>query len=133
LFVNNKDYNFQIGYEIIFTNETIKNDEFTINGNLIYWNSTKSKKIIKNVLILKIYGMVGGINILFVINFTLTIIIKQLRLLIILIIVYTDFYSLYECLVKLKIIKKKRLIIDIMTIRESYENRELFEIRWINS
>jgi hypothetical protein len=35
-FVNNKDYNSQIRYEIILTNETIKNDEFIINGNLIY-------------------------------------------------------------------------------------------------
>jgi hypothetical protein len=87
----------------------------------------------KSILILEIYGMVGGINISFTIGFTLTIIIKQLGLLIIPIIVCTDSYSLYEYLVKLGIIKKKRLIIDIMAIRESYENRELFEIRWINN
>jgi hypothetical protein len=76
--------------------------------------------------------MVGGINMSFAIKSTLTIIMKQLGFLIILIIVYTDSYSLYECLVKLGTIKKKRLIIDIMAIRESYENRELFKIRWIN-
>jgi hypothetical protein len=35
-FANNKDYNFQIGYEIIFTNEITGHDEFIINGNLIY-------------------------------------------------------------------------------------------------
>jgi len=35
-FANNKDYNFQIGYEIIFTNEITEHDEFIINGNLIY-------------------------------------------------------------------------------------------------
>jgi hypothetical protein len=35
-FANNKDYNSQIGYEIILANEIIKNDEFTINGNLIH-------------------------------------------------------------------------------------------------
>jgi hypothetical protein len=81
------------------------------------------------VLILEIYGMIGGVDMSFIINFTLTMIIKQLRLFTILIIIYTDSYSLYECLVKLGIIKKKRLIIDIMVIRESYENRELFEIR----
>jgi hypothetical protein len=73
--------------------------------------------------------MIGGVNMLFTISFTLTIIIKQLRLPIIPIIVYTDSYSLYECLVKFGIIKEKRFIIDIMVIRESYENRELFEIR----
>jgi hypothetical protein len=65
----------------------------------------------------------------FAIGFTLTMIIKQLGLFTILIIVCTDFYSLYEYLVKLGITKEKRLIIDIMVIRESYENRKLFEIR----
>jgi hypothetical protein len=81
------------------------------------------------MLALEIYGIIGKVNILFAISFTLTIIIKQLGFFTILIIVYTDFYSLYECLVKLGIIKEKRFIIDIMVIRESYENRELFEIR----
>jgi hypothetical protein len=73
--------------------------------------------------------MIGGINMSFVIGFTLTIIIKQLGFLTIPIIFYTDSYSFYECLVKLGIIKEKRFIINIMVIRKSYENRELFEIR----
>jgi hypothetical protein len=73
--------------------------------------------------------MVGGVNMSFAIGSTLTMIMKQLGFPIILIIVYTDSYSFYECLVKLGIIKEKCLIIDIMAIRESYENRELFEIR----
>ena len=83
----------------------------------------------KNVLILEIYGIVGGINMSFTIGFTLTIIIKQLEFLTIPIIVCINSYSLYEYLVKFGITKKKRLIIDIIAIRESYENRELFEIR----
>ena len=81
------------------------------------------------MLTLKIYDMVGGVDILFAIGFTLTMIMKQLGFLIILIIVCTDFYFLYECLVKFGIIKEKCFMIDIMAIRESYENRELFEIR----
>jgi hypothetical protein len=76
--------------------------------------------------------MIGGVNMSFAIGSTLTIIIKQLGFFIILIIVCTDSYSFYECLVKLGTTKKKRFIIDIIIIRESYENRELFEIRWIN-
>jgi hypothetical protein len=73
--------------------------------------------------------MVGGVDISYAIGFTFSIIIKQLGFPVISVIVYTDSYSFYECLVKLGIIKEKRLIIDIMVIRESYENRELFEIR----
>jgi hypothetical protein len=88
--------------------------------------------VTRSVLVLEIYGMVGGINMSFAIGSTLTMIIKQLGLFTILIIVCTDFYSFYECLVKFGITKEKRLIIDIMVIRKSYENRELFEIRWIN-
>jgi hypothetical protein len=85
--------------------------------------------VTKNILISEIYGMVGEIDMSFVIRSTFTIIIKQLGLFTIPIIVYINSYSLYECLVKLGIIKKKRLIIDIMAIRKSYENREIFEIR----
>jgi hypothetical protein len=81
------------------------------------------------MLVSKIYGIIGGVNMSFAISSTLTIIMKQLRLFTIPIIVCTDSYSLYECLVKLGTTKKKRLIINIMVIRESYENRELFEIR----
>jgi hypothetical protein len=85
--------------------------------------------VIRSVLALEIYGMVGGIDMLFAIGFTLTIIMKQLGFPIIPIIVCTDSYSFYECLVKLGTIKEKRLMIDIMAIRKSYENWELFEIR----
>jgi hypothetical protein len=35
-------------------------------------------------------------------------------------------------MVKLGTTKEKRLMIDIMAIRQSYERRELSEIRWIN-
>ncbi|CAL3971085.1 unnamed protein product [Diplocarpon coronariae] len=43
-------------------------------------------------------------------------------------VVYTDSLSLYKCIIKLGTTKKKRLIIDIIAIRQSYENRKLIEI-----
>jgi len=52
---------------------------------------------------------------------TLKIIIDRLKLPIIPIIVCTDLYSLYKCLVKLSTTKEKRLIIDIMALRQSYK------------
>lgn len=45
--------------------------------------------------------------------------------------VCTDSFSLYECMVKLGTTKEKRLMIDVMAVRESYERRELSEVRWI--
>jgi hypothetical protein len=47
---------------------------------------------------------------------TLKIIIDRLKLPIIPIIVYTNLYSLYKCLVKLSTIKEKRLIINIIAL-----------------
>jgi len=60
--------------------------------------------------------MVSRVNIVIVIGTTLKIIIDRLELLVISIIIYTDLYSLYKCLVKLSIIKKKRLIINIIAL-----------------
>jgi hypothetical protein len=44
-------------------------------------------------------------------------------------IIYINSRLLYEYLVKFNITKKKRLIIDIIAIRQSYKYQELFEIR----
>ena len=60
--------------------------------------------------------MVSGVNMVIVIGTTLKIIIDRLKLPVIPTIVYTNLYSLYECLVKLSTIKEKRLIIDIMAL-----------------
>lgn len=42
-----------------------------------------------------------------------------------------DSKSLYDCLGKLETTQKKRLMIDIMSLRQSYERREIAEILWI--
>ena len=116
-FANNKDFSSQLGYEIIIANESTGENDFTIYGNLIHWSSTKSKRVTRSVLALEIYGMVGGVNIAIAIGTTLQMITDQLTLPTIPIIVCTDSYSLYECLVKLGTTKEKRLMIDIMVLR----------------
>jgi hypothetical protein len=60
--------------------------------------------------------MVSGVNMVIVIGTTLKITIDRLELPTIPIIVYTNLYSLYKCLVKLSTIKEKRLIIDIIAL-----------------
>jgi hypothetical protein len=131
-FANNKDLSSQIEYEIILTNESISNEEsaFTITGNMIHWSSTKSKRVIKNILVSEVYRIVAGIDIAFTISSILKIITTKLNLLsAILTIVCTDSFFLYKCLVKLRTTKEKHLMIDIIAIRQSYKQRELFEIR----
>ncbi|KAJ5904893.1 uncharacterized protein N7473_001809 [Penicillium subrubescens] len=131
-FANNKDFSSQIGYEIILANESAQNEEFEITGNLIHWSSTKSKRVTRSVLASEIYGMVGGVDMAIAIGTTIKMIMDQLGFEKIPTIVCTDSYSLYECLVKLGTTKEKRLMIDIMALRQSYERREIMEIRWIN-
>jgi hypothetical protein len=53
---------------------------------------------------------------------------KMLDILISLILVI-DSKSLYDCLVRLDIIVKKRLMMNVMILRQSYERREITEIK----
>ena len=76
--------------------------------------------------------MTNGIDIAIPLCMTVNQIMDQLALPMVPLIVCTDSRSLYECLVKLGTTKEKRLMIDVMAIRESYEREELAEIRWIN-
>ncbi len=47
-------------------------------------------------------------------------------------ILYTDSKSLYDCLVKLGTTKEKRLMIDVMSLRQSYERCKITEVKWIH-
>ena len=131
-FANNKDLSSQIGYELVLANETTQNEQFEITGNLIHWSSTKCKRVTRSVLASEIYGMTSGADMAIAIDSTIKQITEQLGLTPIPIIVCTDSYSLYDLLVKLGNTKEKRLMIDVMALRQSYERRELQEVRWIN-
>src|SRR5450432_1367114 len=43
----------------------------------------------------------------------------------------TDSKSLYKCLVKLGITQEKRLMIDIICLRQAYKRREIAKVKWI--
>ena len=76
--------------------------------------------------------MVNGFDCAIAISTTLHQIARTLNLPPVPVIVCSDSKSLYDCLVKLGTTNEKRLMIDIMSLRESYENREITEVRWIN-
>ena len=95
----------------------------------MHYSNIKSKRVTRSVLALKVYGIVRGVNIAIAINTTIKIVTNQLRLPLTPIIICTDSYLLYKCLIKLRTTKEKRLIIDIIAIRQSYKRRELTKIR----
>jgi hypothetical protein len=133
-FANNKDLSSQLGFLIVLGTEQRTKDsyDFKITGNIVHWNSSKCKRVTRSVLASELYGMVGGFDCAIALSTTINQILRTLKISPIPIVLCTDSRSLYECLVKLGTTNEKRLMIDIMSIRESYEKREITDIRWIN-
>ncbi|KAI1000950.1 hypothetical protein K3495_g7246 [Podosphaera aphanis] len=132
-FANNADLTSQIGFVIVLGNEVSSgHNEITIYGNIIHWSSTKCKRVTRSVLASEIYGMVGGFDLGFCINQTLRDVFDRLNFPRVPLVICTDSMSVYQCLVQLGSTTEKRLMIDIMSLRESYEKREIDEIRWIH-
>ena len=48
-------------------------------------------------------------------------------------VLYTNSKSLYNYIVKLGTTQEKRLIVDLMCLRQAYERREITEVKWISS
>ena len=44
----------------------------------------------------------------------------------------TNLKSLYDCLVRLNTTQEKRLMIDVMCLRQAYERRQITDIKWID-
>ena len=95
----------------------------------MHWSSTKCKWVTRSVLASELYGVAHGFDVGAAIKGAIENIMKIKNLLLVL---CTDSKSLYECLVKLGTTQEKRLMIDIMCLRQSYERREIAEVLWIN-
>lgn len=119
-FANNRDLSSQIGYVACLTDSTD-------TANILHWSSIKCKRVTRSVLASELYAMAHGFDLGAVLKATLSRVLQfDIPMLI-----CTDSKSLYECLVKLGTTHEKRLMIDIMSLRQSYERREITEVRWI--
>jgi hypothetical protein len=76
------------------------------------------------------YGMTHGFDAAAAIKSTITQLLHLTELL--LLVICTDSKSLYDCLVKLGTTQEKRLMIDLMCLRQLYERQEIAEVKWIN-
>ncbi|PVH70938.1 hypothetical protein DL98DRAFT_436117, partial [Cadophora sp. DSE1049] len=116
-FTNNKNLSLQIRFVLAIGSETEENTGFTLSNNIIYASFIKYKKVTRVVLTSELYIIIAGVNILIFLVTTTNIITNKLGFPKLPTIVYTDSLFLYKYIIKLGIIKEKRLIIDIITIR----------------
>ena len=120
-FANNQNLSSQIGYVICLANASNR-------ANIIHWSSKKCRRVTRSVLALELYAMVHGFDSGAVIKAT----VEKILSTTVPMTICTDSKSLYECLVKLGSTQEKRLMIDVMCLRQSYEKREIMEIKWID-
>lgn len=92
-FANNRDMSLQINYIIRLTNATNK-------AKIIHRSLIKYKWVIYSVLAAELYGIVRE----FYIETVIKIILEKMLESVILLILYTDSKSLYNCLIKLETI-----------------------------
>ena len=97
--------------------------------NIIHCSSLKCKRVTRSVLASELYAVTHGFDIATVLKSTIEQILQIHNLPLIL---CTDSKSLFDCLVKLGTTQEKRLMVDLMSIRQSYERRQITEIRWID-
>ena len=120
-FANNKDLSSQIGYVIVLV-------DAANSANVIHWSSTKCKRVTRSVLASELYAMTAGFDTGAVLKATT----EQILGIDIPLIICTDSNSLYQCLVPLGTTQEKRLMIDVMCLRQAYENRVIAEVQWID-
>jgi hypothetical protein len=120
-FANNRDLFSQIDYVICLAD--------SINTtNILHWFSIKCKRVTRSVLTIELYAMIHDFDVDSVLKAILT---KMLDIFILLILVI-DSKFLYNCLVRLEITVEKRLMMNVMILRQFYERREIIEIKWIH-
>jgi hypothetical protein len=121
-FANNRDLFSQIDYVICLTDAT--------HANILHWFSIKCKRITRSVLTIELFAMIHDFDVDSVLK---VILIKMLFLKTstsLILVIDTKF--LYDCLVRVEITVEKRLMMNVMTLRQSYERREITEIKWIH-
>jgi hypothetical protein len=120
-FANNSDMTSQIGYVAVIVD---KNNQ----ANIVHWASVKCRRVTRSVLASELYAMSLGFDNAAVIKST----VQQILNRPIDLTIYIDSKSLYDCLVRLGSTHEKRLMVDIMCLRQSYERREIAQVVWID-
>lgn len=121
-FANNKDLSSQIRYVIVLADKLG-------NANVIHWSLIKCKRVTRSVLGAELYALAHGFDMGTSLKSTLDAILPSYAP--ISLVLCTNSKSLFDYIVKLGTTQEKRLMIDVMCLRQSYERREITECRWI--
>ncbi len=119
-FANNRDLFSQIDYIICLTNSK--------HVNIVHWSSIKCKRVIRNVLAIELYALTHDFDLDVVLKTTLFAILDRFVSFVLCI----DSKSLYDCLIKLDTTQEKRLMINVMSLRQLYERRKITKMKWIH-
>jgi hypothetical protein len=121
-FANNRDLFSQIDYVIFLAND--------IHAKILHWSSIKCKRVTRSVLTVELFAMIHDFDVESILK---SIFIKLLdKKISISLILITDSKYLYDCLIRLSITIEKRLMIDVMILRQLYERREITKMIWIH-
>ncbi|PVH68997.1 hypothetical protein DL98DRAFT_439984, partial [Cadophora sp. DSE1049] len=77
-FANNKNLSLQIGFVLAIGSETEKSTSFTFSNNIIYASFIKYKKVTRAVLVLELYIIIAGVDMLIFLATTANIITNKL-------------------------------------------------------
>ena len=117
-FANNKDLSSQLGYVIVMR------DVFGM-CNVVHWSSSKCRRVTKSVLAAELYALVLGFDVASCVKATIDHITgKQVPL-----VLCTDSRSVFNAVTKLGTTAEKQLMIDVAMLRQSYERREIAEVK----
>jgi hypothetical protein len=119
-FANNRDLFSQINYVICFADSK--------HANIVHWSSVKCKRVTRRVLAAELYALVHDFDLDVALKAILSAILDRFVSFVLCI----DSKSLYDCLVKLDTTQKKRFMIDVMSLRQSYERRKITKMKWIH-
>ncbi len=119
-FTNNRDLFSRIVYVICLIDSK--------HVNIVHWLFIKCKRVTRSVLVAKLYAFTHDFDLEAIFKATLFNIFDRF----ISFIFCTDSKSLYDCLIKLDTTQKKRFMINVINLRQSYERRKIIEVKWIH-
>ena len=105
-FANNRDLSSQIRYILVLV-------DASGTANILHWSLIKYKRVTRSVLASELYVIVYGFDMGASIKAT----IERILGIDLLLVLYTDSRSLYDCLVKLRTTQEKRLMINVMCLQ----------------